>query len=111
MSAARVAGITYTLAFSQSAPEEPLVPTRSTSLRRASLALASVVFLLAAPGAWAAIKTWSGATDGAWSKGTNWVGGIAPFAGDSLVFPSAGASKAMTNDLANGFSVLGSRSM
>ena len=60
--------------------------------------------------------TWSGATNGNWSVGSNWSGcdnaGI-PETGDTLVFPSVASNTAMNNDLsiiANGvtFSLGGS---
>lgn len=76
-------------------------------VRWTSFALAATVSLAAAPLAHAATRTWAGTTDGAWSKGSNWVGGAVPVAGDTLVFPSGGTTKAMTNDLANGFQVAG----
>ena len=35
----------------------------------------------------AGTKTWSGATDNNWNTGTNWVGGVAPVAGDDALIP------------------------
>jgi fibronectin-binding autotransporter adhesin len=83
------------------------VHSRSIRSRSTLLVLVFTIGLFAAPEASAASRTWSGATDGIWSKTTNWVGGVVPVAGDSLIFPSGGANKTMTNDLGNGFSVLG----
>ncbi len=45
-------------------------------------------------------RKWSGAVNGYWSNGGNWVGGIAPQPGDSLNFPPglAAAKTVTTND-------------
>ncbi len=45
-------------------------------------------------------RQWSGAVNGYWSNGGNWVGGIAPQPGDSLNFPPglAAAKMVTTND-------------
>lgn len=48
---------------------------------------------------------WSGASSAQWSQPGNWVGGVAPVAGDSLVFPDGAANLSNTNNLAAGFSV------
>jgi len=42
--------------------------------------------------------TWTGSTSGLWSVGANWVGGVAPQSGDSLVFPVVAVRKQATND-------------
>ena len=42
--------------------------------------------------------TWTGSTSGFWSVGANWVGGVAPQSGDSLVFPVVAVRKQATND-------------
>ena len=42
--------------------------------------------------------TWTGSANGLWSVGANWVGGVAPQPGDSLVFPVVNVRKAATND-------------
>ncbi|MCX6878323.1 MAG: autotransporter-associated beta strand repeat-containing protein, partial [Verrucomicrobia bacterium] len=48
-------------------------------------------------------KTWSGGgTNANWSTGANWVGGLAPAAGDALVFPAAALQKANTNNFPAG---------
>jgi fibronectin-binding autotransporter adhesin len=81
---------------------------RSTVNRRGRRGLiavfAAVLALGAAVGsgphhAAAAAKTWTGATSGNWSVGTNWVGGVAPVTGDNLVFPAGASNMSMTDDL------------
>ena len=54
---------------------------------------------LAAP---AASVTWDGSASGYWSNGANWVGGVAPAPGDSLVFPVSAARYLTTNNFASG---------
>ncbi len=44
--------------------------------------------------------TWTGSASGLWSVGANWVGGVAPQPGDSLVFPVVNIRKQATNDFA-----------
>ncbi len=44
-------------------------------------------------------KVWAGHTGGLWSDPGNWVGGVAPVDGDSLVFPYASFSHSMWNDI------------
>lgn len=56
------------------------------------------LFFIQIKNAEAATKTWSGATNGNWSVGTNW-GGTAPVTGDDLVFPSGASNLSNTNDL------------
>jgi autotransporter-associated beta strand protein len=47
--------------------------------------------------------TWSGlGADNLWSDGDNWVGGIAPSPGDSLIFPAGAAQPRSVNDFAAG---------
>ena len=46
----------------------------------------------------AAVKTWTGATNGNWSLGSNW-GGTAPVTGDDLVFPGGASNLSNNNDL------------
>ncbi len=48
----------------------------------------------------AAIRTWSGssASSGNWTTAANWVGGTAPSAGDSLVFPAGASRLSNTNN-------------
>jgi len=46
-----------------------------------------------------AVKAWDGSSSGNWSVGANWSDGIAPAAGDDLVFPEFGVTRyTMTND-------------
>lgn len=47
---------------------------------------------------YAATRTWTGTTSGAWSVAGNW-GGTAPVTGDDLVFPSGASNLSNTNDL------------
>lgn len=46
----------------------------------------------------AATRTWTGAVDNHWSVAGNWSGGVAPVAGDDLMFPTAAANKSTLND-------------
>src|SRR5436305_7182191 len=50
----------------------------------------------------AATKTWTGASNSNWSVGNNWSDGIAPAAGDDLVFGPAPPHQGITNDLPPG---------
>jgi hypothetical protein len=45
---------------------------------------------------------WSGSSDAAWSHGANWLGGTAPVAPQSLVFPANTNNQTMTNDFPPG---------
>jgi len=69
--------------------------------------VALVLLLSSASYAIPPTKTWS-ATPGSgnWSAAANWVGGVAPVAGDTLVFPASSTTKAMTNDLAAAFDIV-----
>lgn len=59
-----------------------------------------LVLVLAMSGtATAATRSWTGATSNLWSVGTNWSGGVAPVAGDDLVFPLGASNVNNTNDL------------
>ena len=59
--------------------------------------------LLAAPGTHAAAHTWSGAVNGLFSNGGNWVGGVAPNPAvtNSLTFPAGATRFTITNDIAS----------
>ncbi len=48
--------------------------------------------------------TWTGAVSSSWSVGGNWVGGVAPQAGDALVFPAGATSLSSVNNLTPGTS-------
>ena len=61
----------------------------------------SVALGLLAGSADAATRTWTGAVSGLWSDAGNW-GGIAPVAGDDLVFPVGALNTTNTNDLPPG---------
>jgi hypothetical protein len=66
------------------------------------LAAVVAVSLFAALSASGATRTWSGATSGLWSVGSNWQGGVVPSAGDDLVFDqtaSASTPSTITSDL------------
>ena len=50
-----------------------------------------------------ATVTWDGGgLDNHWTTADNWVGNVAPVAGDSLTFPAGAARLANTNDFASG---------
>ncbi|WP_254512258.1 autotransporter-associated beta strand repeat-containing protein [Anatilimnocola floriformis] len=49
-----------------------------------------------------ATMTWDGSSSALWSDAANWVGDIAPAAGDELFFPAGAANLTNTNDLAAG---------
>src|SRR3989442_15913098 len=53
----------------------------------------------------ASTKAWTGAVSNLWSVGGNWNGGVAPVAGDALVFPTGGANTNMANDLPAGLAL------
>ena len=77
-------------------------PTPPSLVARLALLIA---LLLALPAlAPAATKTWDGSASGLWASGANWVGGVAPVAGDDLVFPSGALRLANTNNFAAGTS-------
>jgi fibronectin-binding autotransporter adhesin len=52
----------------------------------------------------AAVISWDGSTSGDWTAGSNWVGNVAPVAGDDLFFgtPAAGGTKVMNNNFPTG---------
>jgi fibronectin-binding autotransporter adhesin len=61
----------------------------------------AVLATLLSLNAFGAMRAWTGTTSNAWSLGSNW-GGIAPVAGDDLVFQAGAANLATTNDLPAG---------
>ena len=68
----------------------------------------SIATMLTGPSAQAAAITWDGATN-TWNTNTNWLGGVLPVSGDSLIFGTAGAGGLLlNNDLTSGsFNVAG----
>ncbi len=52
----------------------------------------------------AAPKTWTGTTDLNWATPGNWVGGVAPSAGDDLIFPVGGSHTSNFNNFPAGTS-------
>jgi hypothetical protein len=82
------------------------------SKRRRAWLIATVAAMLATftlPNhAAAATRTWSGLAwpDTNMSNGANWIGGVAPGAGDDLVFPAAAAHSNVTPNLAVNFNSL-----
>jgi autotransporter-associated beta strand protein len=57
----------------------------------------------APPGTPSTTKTWSGAgADGNWTTAANWAGGVAPSAGDDLVFPAGAARQTNSDNYPNG---------
>lgn len=62
-------------------------------------ALSLICLLLSIPKVSAATVTWDGGGSGnAMSTGGNWVGDVAPVAGDDLIFPAVAAKNIITND-------------
>ncbi len=49
-----------------------------------------------------AVMTWDGSAGNSWSNAANWVGDVAPTAGDDLVFPAGAANLANVNNLGAG---------
>ena len=52
--------------------------------------------------AFAATATWAANANAKWSDGASWVGGVAPSAGDDLVFPAGPTGVTATNDFPAG---------
>lgn len=47
----------------------------------------------------AAVRTWTGATNGSWSVASNWDTSLVPVTGDDLVFPGGASNLSNVNDL------------
>jgi autotransporter-associated beta strand protein len=63
------------------------------------LILLTVICLFAVNG-FAAVKTWDGGgADNNWGTAANWVGDVAPVAGDDLIFPTAAAQFSTNNNI------------
>ena len=61
--------------------------------------LLSLIIFFTAVNSFSAVKTWDGGgADGNWATAANWVGDVAPAAGDSLVFPTTAARYATVNN-------------
>ncbi len=58
--------------------------------------------MFAVPAHAAASHTWTGATNQLWTTPTNWLGNVAPVAGDDLIFPDGVANTTVTNNFAPG---------
>ena len=69
---------------------------RASSRVRFVLAVAFLV--MAGAAASAASRFWDGSSSGNWSLGANWVGNVAPVAGDDLVFQAGVTQLLVTND-------------
>ena len=63
-----------------------------------ALGLASILLLAAAQNSSATSRNWNGlGTDNRWATSGNWLGGVAPVAGDDLFFPTISTGGAYTN--------------
>jgi len=67
-------------------------------LRAAGFATMLLVTATLVPSARAASKFWDGSASGNFSNGGNWVGGVAPVAGDDLVFQLGVTQLLVTNN-------------
>jgi autotransporter-associated beta strand protein len=72
-----------------------------TLILRVSIIPAFLVAALSSS-AVAAPRTWTGATSTSWITPSNWVGNVAPSAGDDLIFPAIAANLANTNNFPAG---------
>ncbi|MBA3784063.1 MAG: VCBS repeat-containing protein [Acidobacteria bacterium] len=62
--------------------------------------LLSFIFVFSAVNTFSAVRTWDGGgANGNWSTAANWVGDVAPVAGDNLVFPATAAQFSTINNL------------
>lgn len=77
---------------------------RSMPMKIKSLLILSVLALVPGLTLQAATRTWSGPAAGTWSTAGNWVGGIAPVSGDSIVIANGNSS---VNNLTAGTAIAG----
>jgi autotransporter-associated beta strand protein len=72
------------------------------SVRRVTLQYLFLLLLLlfggGTPEVRAAVKFWDGSSSGNWNLGANWTDGVAPVAGDDLVFPPGAVRLVVTNN-------------
>ena len=73
-------------------------PLRLGSYPFPFLALALALLTALAPAARGASRFWDGSANGNFSTAANWVGGVAPVAGDDLVFQAGVAQLLVTNN-------------
>ncbi|HEY0549574.1 MAG TPA: hypothetical protein VGF13_08230, partial [Verrucomicrobiae bacterium] len=78
----------------------PSFPThRQSSSKSSAIPVITVLLLLMLrPSAEAASRFWDGSANGNFSTAANWVGGVAPVAGDDLVFQTSVTQLLVTND-------------
>src|SRR5262245_40472930 len=75
-----------------------LLTNRSSTMKPTTLRLIRLETRLAP-----AVATWDGGgADNHWTTAANWVGDVAPHAGDDLVFPAGAAQLATVNDFPDG---------
>src|SRR5262245_55075000 len=85
----------YTFLFSRTRFVSTIRPSRSGLCLGAFLAAALLGLALPASGA---ARFWDGSANGNFSTAGNWVGGIAPLAGDDLVFQAGITQLLVTNN-------------
>ncbi len=77
--------------------------TQDATHHLAALLCVALGFSLGSPAAHAATRTWDGGgTNNAWTNPTNWMGDVAPLAGDDLVFPAGAARLSHSNNFTGG---------
>lgn len=77
-------------------------PNRRPEKSRWCGAIMLCLLLASLPAAMGATRTWDGSSSANWSTAANWSGGVAPVAGDDLVFPAGVTRLLVTNNLAAG---------
>src|ERR1043165_6065054 len=80
------------------APISSVTSTRLALSARTIFAMMCASALALAGSAQGASRFWDGSSSGNWSVGANWVGGVAPVAGDDLVFQAGVTRLLVTND-------------